>query len=94
MSGYGGALQYGLIEKYAVTSENAFFFLFFGTRILFLEFQIAVSGRLAVFLSINYTGIVTLRIIERGTPHCGGNNPPAHLRDLRKKKTLKMQRRQ
>jgi len=29
-----------------------------------LEFQIAVTARLAVFLSINYTGI-TLRIMER-----------------------------
>lgn len=43
-----------------------------------LEFQIAVTARLAVFLSINYTGI-TLRIMERDAALCGGNNLLAHL---------------
>lgn len=62
-----------------------------------LEFQIAVTARLAVFLSINYTGI-TLRIMERDAALCGGNNLLAHLsgaRSLEKEENrLKMQRRQ
>lgn len=62
----GGALQRPRANRKirGYTSENVPFF-FARERVLFLEFQIAVTARLAVFLSINYTGIVTLRIMER-----------------------------
>lgn len=49
-----------LIEKYANRNDNSLTIAMYR-----LEFQIAVTARLAVFLSINYTGI-TLRIMERG----------------------------
>lgn len=69
-----------LIEKYGNRSGNSLAFAMYR-----LEFQIAVTARLAVFLSINYTGI-TLQIMERGAALCSGNNLPAYLRGHWKKK--------
>lgn len=69
-----------LIEKYSNRSGNSLAFAMYR-----LEFQIAVTARLAVFLSINYTGI-TLRIMERGAALCGSNNLLAYLRGHWKKK--------
>lgn len=69
-----------LIEKYANKNGNSLAF-----SVYRLEFQIAVTARLALFLSINYTEI-TLGIMERGAALCGGNNLLAHLRGHWKRK--------
>lgn len=66
-------------------------------RMHFLEFQIAVTARLAVFfIDKLYRNTYFEGIIERDAPQCGGNNLPVYLRSLWKKdkETLKMQRRQ